>query len=1768
MLTIYDYSDKILLHLLNSEEMGEGVCVPLNQGSVCHRELMSNDYIRLKFSLAEPIEIKRGAHLDYNGRDYVLCKAYYPNYNQSTGGYDYDIQLDAWYYNWNRYILKLNSYGAVNETTFSHTSRLGDHCQLIADALAYISKTDDTLPLPRLRFIVHLKNGTVRTYRYEELIWTASEEAGTAPSDETNYVEDEAKGIEYKSVHIVDALTEIAKAFETEWWMEEGSGVDIHFGRCEQGSARELCLTDKEDNELQSLSRSDSTDNYATRIYAYGSERNVPKRYKKSLIFTATEYETLNDEDTRVYQFNGCNPQTETEKFAKETVESAVGYFYTTHTYNLSVGYFQQSLKGKIHLSLEIPIIQTFGCGTPATDLGGNSHNPYYAELTFAGKSVPFTPNEDYSILKVDTDLVLDETTSNGEMLLMLRLDVKPQLLSPTDSEYTAQTSVGVGVSTTKVISPNGKSSLVMRDGTRKMKPDYFAEENRNYESGYTKRLGGFNGSEAKQGSTSFREIGYISKEGNYYLKVTVDLHKMKATEGAELTLYAQFKTSYGAKEEMYGGSKMMSKLIYNGGWHNKNKREEEYSLSVTTYLTVGDLSMSLEYEQNGNSFKVSIEDISVEVMPRNAQVDTTLTILSCATRSELTGTEIPCILNEFFRWSKASDESYSWLSFAPVYQDIIETLVSDLATFKLSGVMEYQTPLEYFTEDYKGSALSSYNKRLMLPDTEIEGYIIKDGYIQCSDLESSQIVETEVIFEDIYPSKELTIVRVDRIEREEDETDDNGITFKKKKPWYRFYINKDEFPFNNNYKIKDENISCVFTNSNISNRSLLLGMTFELEFEGDTTFVYQDKNGVSHPTQSYVITKREEKGLDLPNDTLKPLVGDTVVMINYDPTAIGDLTLVKTAEEKLIKAAKDQLKKVSTDVGTYNAVLASDYAYANPQFRIGDRVTLKHKGFFGDGERLTRVIGYEIKLDIPYDAPQYTIGESSAYSRLSDLESKIEGKETSTSSITTIYGMGGETFPLDVVVGNRNILSYTPSFSKGALVLKAGSGVNIATNQDGEIEFSSYSGDNNALFELVTLKDGTEAIRAKYSLFTEGWLSAFGIGQEDSSPVIDLLRDWGEYTTDEEERERALSAYLGNKLKSELAAIDTKVNNFDGKVKGLADVVGKLNKRIDDLDLDSLDLTKERLGHWDDAYSWGNHADVGYAKEKDVKSVADRLDDMFTKVTLKDGTSAIRANYGLFSVDFISAYGVQTDNGLDTEGDTFVRSITFSGGKLHVHYGKVGVNAETIETIDNKIDAVNKRIDGLNLDSLGLTAERIGHWDSAYNFVESISGTTPDAIINTWEEIKAFVQGLDGSSTLEQILATKFDKNDFTKENILGTVGSLYWADIVVSDKSSTQTTPTFKSVKIGSVTISDEDGHLLIDKGLVSKDFISAFGLNSEQGGGGADLSPDTWTNSSEFANNLALSANLGWSLHTDIETLKTKATNVSYRASVTSGTTLGTLSIDGKDNTIYAPSITSSAITTALGYTPFDKASFTKANIKSTLGIAEWALAANAPTCVTSFGTKTGAVTVRGGLTANGSVNLSMSKNELQASIVGLGGAAYKGETYYTVANSAITGATKCKITYDSKGLVTSGDDLSESDIPNLGISKIKNLQTTLDTKLDKTTFNDLFEKKEISSGVYAIRVKYSMYSDGFISAFGINSEQGGGADLSPDTWTSIGDFTSDMALSANLGWSLHADVENLKVHCNADTVDGFHFARKTQSEYNSMTKDSKTVYFIIG
>ena len=129
----------------------------------------------------------------------------------------------------------------------------------------------------------------------------------------------------------------------------------------------------------------------------------------------------------------------------------------------------------------------------------------------------------------------------------------------------------------------------------------------------------------------------------------------------------------------------------------------------------------------------------------------------------------------------------------------------------------------------------------------------------------------------------------------------------------------------------------------------------------------------------------------------------------------------------------------------------------------------------------------------------------------------------------------------------------------------------------------------------------------------------------------------------------------------------------------------------------------------------------------------------------------------------------------------------------------------------------------------------------------------------------------------------------------------------------------------------------------------------------------------------------------------------------------------------------------------------------------------------------------------------------------------------------------------ITVNAQGHVTSvsSKTLAAADIPTLAISKVSGLQDALDSKLDAATFDDLFEKVNIgttSAPKYAIRAKYGLYADGFLSALGLNSSggggEGGGSYDRLDAWS---DYTSERAgwvLSAGLGYDLYSRVRSLE------------------------------------
>lgn len=148
---------------------------------------------------------------------------------------------------------------------------------------------------------------------------------------------------------------------------------------------------------------------------------------------------------------------------------------------------------------------------------------------------------------------------------------------------------------------------------------------------------------------------------------------------------------------------------------------------------------------------------------------------------------------------------------------------------------------------------------------------------------------------------------------------------------------------------------------------------------------------------------------------------------------------------------------------------------------------------------------------------------------------------------------------------------------------------------------------------------------------------------------------------------------------------------------------------------------------------------------------------------------------------------------------------------------------------------------------------------------------------------------------------------------------------------------------------------------------------------------------------------------------------------------------------------------------------------------------------------------------------------------------------------------TAGTYTKVTVDSYGRVTGHSSLTQGDIPALAISKITGLQTTLDAKLNKSVFEELFEKVWVSGYGYAIRAKLAFYSDDWISAKGLNSDAGsttGGVDenevlqivkdagYATQDWVRNRGYLTSAALS---GYLTQSTADGLYYHGHGETDD---------------------------
>lgn len=214
---------------------------PINEGSKRKFLLMKEDYITLKFSIKEPVYFKLGDYVDDPCFGlFEVCDIQKPTFNNSTGGYDYDLRLDAYYWKWKNKKFKYTPETGGQESSWSLTASLD------------------------VQLGVFLKNLQALGYTYRGKNFEFSID---------NTVENKAIAMSYDNMNLLDALSAMAQSWECEYWITNSV---IHFGRCEYGTPVDFELG----KNVETMTRSDSQTNFATRIYAFGSTRNIPTNYR------------------------------------------------------------------------------------------------------------------------------------------------------------------------------------------------------------------------------------------------------------------------------------------------------------------------------------------------------------------------------------------------------------------------------------------------------------------------------------------------------------------------------------------------------------------------------------------------------------------------------------------------------------------------------------------------------------------------------------------------------------------------------------------------------------------------------------------------------------------------------------------------------------------------------------------------------------------------------------------------------------------------------------------------------------------------------------------------------------------------------------------------------------------------------------------------------------------------------------------------------------------------------------------------------------------------------------------------------------------------------------------------------------------------------------------------------------------------------------------------------------------------------------------------
>ena len=372
--------------------------------------------------------------------------------------------------------------------------------------------------------------------------------------------------------------------------------------------------------------------------------------------------------------------------------------------------------------------------------------------------------------------------------------------------------------------------------------------------------------------------------------------------------------------------------------------------------------------------------------------------------------------------------------------------------------------------------------RRLMLP----EGTPYIDAY---PNMTTEEAIEQVVIFDEVYPRRTGTMSDVTTIEVTDKVENEDGTTTEEK--WNAYRFRDTGVNFSEKYILPGQELRIRFASG------LLNGLEFAVKFNPEGKPEKLEDGGWNPDAQLWEIVRNEDYGRPLPGDVLFPQDGDEYVLSGWDSTKITELGLVGAAEQELKVKTEKYASKSKVDPSTYDCTMMSGDAYREDGihnlYSIGQKVNLINKAYFENG-RKSRIIGFEFNLDYPFDSPVYTVGETASYSRIGELEEKVEsltlkGQTYTGGGGSGVYVIGSHdstpatdhnvysalrSLKTFLCKDKEDIANELITFLKGFLVGKNGSGITVLEDGTSQAVVDRLYVKIKAVFDELEVKKKT----------------------------------------------------------------------------------------------------------------------------------------------------------------------------------------------------------------------------------------------------------------------------------------------------------------------------------------------------------------------------------------------------------------------------------------------------------------------------------------------------------------------------------------------------------------------------------------------------------------------------------------------------------------------------------------------------------------------